>query len=74
LLGAAGLAHRAASLSPSRDRAQVELLAVLLILEIAINRHEDIKLLLSQAKQGAVAGTAPASLSNRFDCVAGERV
>jgi hypothetical protein len=55
------------------NESEVELFEILLVLQVAINRHEDIELLLGQDEQGAVVSAAPATLSNRFDRVAGER-
>jgi hypothetical protein len=58
---------------PDNDETKVELLEVLLMLQVAVNRHSDIKQLLGQDEQRAVIGAVPAGLSNRFDCVSVKR-
>jgi hypothetical protein len=55
------------------DETKAELVEVLLMLQVAVNRHEDIKLSLSQDEQRAVTGALPAGLSNGFDRVSWER-
>ncbi len=62
------------ALHADNDEAEVERFKILLMLQAAINRHEDIKLLLRQDEQGAVFGAAPAGLSHCLDGVAGERL
>jgi hypothetical protein len=61
------------ALHPDNDETKAELLKVLLMFQVAVDGHEDIKLLLSQDEQGAVIGALPAGLNYGFDRVARER-
>lgn len=58
---------------PNNDETEIELLEVPLMLQVAIDRHEDVKLLLGQHEQWAVIGAPPAGLCNGSNGMAGER-